>query len=476
MKTSLNQERKEQRLWKPVGRGAAPRVFTQLVEGEFRDPADAAAVADAQLRSMIAHAATTAPYYARLFRRLGLAPADIAGAADLPRLPVMGKDVLRRNRESLRSRQLPDGERIHGWFASSGTTGQPTQVLHTESSNRMFSYLVQRQFRWFRFDPAGTFAIVRPPHSLPPRRDGKPHGADATGRLRQWRYVGTFFRTGPLAYASANLPAERLLAWLAQVRPAYLQTYSETLEQLALACDGRWPVDSLRGAQAIAQQLTPAMRARVEATMGAPVAQSYGLNEIGMVGARCAAGRYHVHAEHCIVEIVDDDGRPAPAGTTGRVVVTGLKNPAMPLLRYDTGDLAETVDGPCPCGRTLPSFDAIQGRYSRIAQLPEGTAPLVRTFREKVSHLPVAALVGLRQFQLHQSRDMSFELRLVTAGEPPARLLAVLAEAWRDSGGTRFPFRIVQVESIPLPSGGKFQDFTSDFMAAADARGSAPAR
>ena len=468
MKTTLEEERQEQRRWTLRPAHAGSKVFDRLVENEFSDPAEIDAATATGLCRVVAHAVATVPYYVSLFRRLRLAPADIAGAADLRRLQVMGKAELRQDRERLRSRQLPKGERIHGWFASSGTTGQPTRVLHTEGSNRMFTYLVQRQFRWFRFDPAGMFAIVRPPHSLPPRRDGKPHGADATGRLRHWRYVGAFFRTGPLAYASANLPGEHLLAWLAKVRPAYLQSYSETLEQLALACDGRWPVDSLRGAQAIAQQLTPSMRARVESTMGVPVAQAYGLNEIGMVAARCATGRYHVHAEHCVVEIVDDDGMPAASGTIGRVVVTGLKNPAMPLIRYDTGELAEAVEGPCPCGRTLPSFGAIQGRYSRIAQLPEGTAPLVRTFREKVSHLPVAALVGLRQFQLHQSHDMSFELRLVTVGEPPARLTAALAGAWRDSGGARFPFRIVQVESIPLPSGGKFQDFTSDFMAAAE--------
>jgi hypothetical protein len=36
--------------------------------------------------------------------------------------------------------------------------------------------------------------------------------------------------------------------------------------------------------------------------------------------------------------------------------------------------------------------------------------------------------------------------------------------AWRDSGGDRRPFRITPVESIPLPTGGKFLDFTSDFM------------
>mgnify|MGYP001214634146 CR=1 FL=1 len=466
MRTSLADEREEQRRWK-LRRGLeGTRVFDRMVENEFRAPDALAAATDTALAWVVAQAVATVPYYAGLFRRLGLVPGDIASTADLPRLPVLSKETLRRHVAALRSRRLPDGERVRGWFVSSGTTGEPTRVLHTERSNRMFTYLVQRHYRWFRFDPMGCLAIVRPPHSLPPGRDGRPHGHDATGRQGTWRYVGSFFRTGPLVYASASLPAERLLDWLAEQRPDYLQSYSETLEQLALACDGAWPLPSIRGFQAIAQQLTPSMRHRVESTARAPVHQAYGLNEVGMVAVRCMAGRYHVHAEHCIVEIVDAAGQPVPAGTTGHVVVTGLKNPAMPLPRYDTGDLAEAVEGPCPCGRTLPSFGEIQGRYSRIASLPEGTAPLVRAFRELVGHLPASVLAGLRQYQLHQFRDGTFELRLVTAGEPTAALLAAFDRAWHESGGAAFSLRVVRVESIPLSTGGKFQDFTSDFMPA----------
>jgi phenylacetate-CoA ligase len=466
MKTSLNQERKEQRLWKPVGRGAAPRVFTQLVEGEFRDPADAAAVADAQLRSMIAHAATTAPYYARLFRRLGLAPADIAGAADLPRLPVMGKDVLRRNRESLRSRQLPDGERIHGWFASSGTTGQPTQVLHTESSNRMFSYLSQRQYRWFRFDPAAPFAIIRLAGHMPPDADGRLLRDGETGRHPSWRYAGTFFETGPQFCFNVTNPVEAQLDWLAREQPAYLQSYSESLEHLAFACEGSWPAAGLRKLQAVSEQLTPSMRRRIESTTGAPVEQGYGLNEIGLVAARCAAGRYHVHAEHCIVEIVDESCQPCRAGDIGRIAVTALKNPAMPLLRYDTGDMARCVAGPCPCGRTLPSFGDLVGRYSRIAFLPEGTLQRVGALRTALEEMPAAAVRGLRQFQIHQFRDSSFEMRLLMASDLPAPLAEALAAAWREAAGGEFPLRVVRVDAIARSPGGKFQDFTSDFMPA----------
>jgi len=50
--------------------------------------------------------------------------------------------------------------------------------------------------------------------------------------------------------------------------------------------------------------------------------------------------RHHVMAELVLVEIVDDHGRPSPAGTRGRVVVTPFYNHAMPLIRYDIEDLA----------------------------------------------------------------------------------------------------------------------------------------
>ena len=47
-----------------------------------------------------------------------------------------------------------------------------------------------------------------------------------------------------------------------------------------------------------------------------------------------------------MVEIVDENGRPSAPGSTGAIVVTDLKNAAMPLLRYDTDDTAEAVAGP----------------------------------------------------------------------------------------------------------------------------------
>ena len=171
---------------------------------------------------------------------------------------------------------------------------------------------------------------------------------------------------------------------------------------------------------AISEQMTPPMRRRIERAFSAPVYQNYGLNEIGMVAVRCLAGRYHVHAEHCLVENVDDAGRAMAPGDTGRIVVTALKNPAMPLIRFDTDDLAQVLSGPCPCGRTLPSFGDIAGRYSRIAFLPDGTLGRVAAIRDALETMPREIAGNLRQFQVHQFRDGGFELRLVSQGGMPA--------------------------------------------------------
>ena len=88
-----------------------------------------------------------------------------------------------------------------------------------------------------------------------------------------------------------------------------------------------------------------------------------------MVAVRCAAGRYHQYRA-LPRAIAGGDGQPCKPGETGHVLVTGLRNFAMPLIRYDTGDLAsQAASGPCSCGARSPSFGEIAGRYRRFAGL-----------------------------------------------------------------------------------------------------------
>ena len=54
----------------------------------------------------------------------------------------------------------------------------------------------------------------------------------------------------------------------------------------------------------------------------------------------CPQGRIHVIPAAGILEILREDGSPCSAGEVGEIVVTGLLNDAMPLIRYRVGDYA----------------------------------------------------------------------------------------------------------------------------------------
>ena len=466
--TTLAEELAEQKRWPLAAAGGIGREFERLVRNEFVSPEKMREWADGKLLALLRYATDNVPYYRDLFSRLGMAPEDAATPDKLAALPLLTKRDVYENEARLQPMTASRDDPVVGFTLTSGTTGRPTRILQNLSNIQMFPLLKQREFRWFRFDPGGKLAAIRLASQLP-QREGKAVAEGESFEAPSWQYMEGCFKTGPFVAFAVTNPVERQIEWLRREKPDYLMTYSETLEHLALASGDAAPAPSLRALFAISEQITPSMRRRIESRFGVPIRQNYGLNEIGLVAAKCEAGRYHVHSEHCVVEIVDDAAQPCAAGQTGRIVVTALRNTAMPLIRYDTDDMAEVLAGPCPCGRTLPAFGEVAGRYSRIAYLPDGTLGLVGAVRGALEDMPAALSRNLRQFQVHQFKDHRFELRLAVAAPLPAAFGERIQTAWATAAaGKSVPLTIVEVSSIPRGRGGKFQDFTSDFMPSPD--------
>jgi phenylacetate-CoA ligase len=463
MRTSFQIELAEQKRWRLRPEWSQVGWFDGILRSEF--------ISDDEHRSRQASAVTEliqfvvghVPYYKQLFTRLGLSPGDVRRPEDLARLPRLTKlDVIDRAAE-LRPDTLPPGHERLMATQSSGTTGRPAVVWHSNASRELFVLLKQRELRWFRFDPTGSYAAIR--NDLPPQPDGSATKDGMTAHSPAWPLVGGYFETGPAFGFKMTNPLEKQVDWLEQHRPTYLLSQSPHLEHLAFAFQDRPPLDEMRCMIGISQQLTPDMQRRIETTFRAPVRQNYGLNEFGLVATRCPeAGRYHVHTEQNLVEIVDDAGHPCEPGKIGRVLVTTVSNPAMPLVRYDSDDLAEAVTGPCPCGRTLPTFGVVIGRYSRLAFLPPGSYTTFRRTRDVLEIMPAELARPLRQFQVHQFRDGHFELRLAVAEPLRPEFIERVHRAWAEiTDGRPTRLDIVQLARLEPGPGGKFQDFTSDF-------------
>ncbi|HCO44341.1 MAG TPA: hypothetical protein DIT63_09550, partial [Gammaproteobacteria bacterium] len=211
----------------------------------------------------------------------------------------------------------------------------------------------------------------------------------------------------------------------------------------------------LRGVGTFGEQLADDLRVLARATWGVPLADIYSCEEAGYLALQCpqVPEHYHVQSENVLLEVLDGDGRPCPAGATGEVVLTPLHNFAMPLVRYAIGDFAE-VGPPCRCGRGLPVLRRIHGRARNLLRLPDGS-------RHWPSFPAEAwlAIAPVRQFRLRQTAPARIEAQLVAerplqAGEQRA-LQAMLRQR------LRYPFEIVlrPVAAIERPPSGKFEDF-----------------
>ena len=247
-------------------------------------------------------------------------------------------------------------------------------------------------------------------------------------------------------------------ASLRRFRPVVVQGYATALDLLAahlLAHGGAgWQPRVVRSA---AESLFPDRRARIEEAFGVPVRDVYGSRESAGLAAQCTAGGFHVMAHAKVIELVDEAGRPVPAGTPGRVLVTDLANGAFGLIRYANGDVAAWLDddATCACGCAYPRLAKIHGRSSDFITTPTG----LRIHGEWFTHL-FYERDDVRRFQLRQSSLAQVEL--LTEGQADEASLSDLLAAIRTRLGPEVEVRWRAVERIETGPSGKHRYTVSD--------------
>jgi phenylacetate-CoA ligase len=269
------------------------------------------------------------------------------------------------------------------------------------------------------------------------------------------------------AFEMGPAEMERFTGLLTRLRPRAIRGYASALALYARFLEERGrPFPPPAGVISCAETLTDPMREAIEAGLGAPVHDRYGSREFGVIASQCEAGRYHINTRGAYVEILDGS-RPASPGTVGRVVVTGLACRAMPLIRYETGDIAEApAEESCPCGRGLPLMGGVYGRASDFVATSDGRL----VHGEFFTHL-FYGRQSVREFALVQ--DETGTLLLTVVGDGPAleRELAQVVDEVRARMGPGAKVMVNRVDRIDLPPSGKRHFVRSEAAAARWAAG-----
>ena len=204
--------------------------------------------------------------------------------------------------------------------------------------------------------------------------------------------------------------------------PTVIATYPTVAAVLAdAACSGAlrfFPKEVWTGGE----NLSVAVRQRVELALGCSVRNSYGASEFMSMGWECSYGNMHANTDWVILEPVDERGLPMPAGQPSySTLLTNLANHVQPLIRYDLGDQITVHHERCECGSSLPVIE-VQGRRDD---------PLVMTGRngQPVTLLPLALTTvledeaGVFDFHLSQRDDHTLVLRLELHGAQAASVV-----------------------------------------------------
>ncbi len=171
------------------------------------------------------------------------------------------------------------------------------------------------------------------------------------------------------------------------------------------------------------------------------------------MGAECERHEgLHLTAEHLIVEVVDDDGRPAAAGEEGQVVVTDLFNYGLPFVRYVTGDRAVAGFATCSCGRGLPLLRKVVGRQLDILTTPSGR----KIPGEFFPHL-IKDFGDVRRFQVVQTNPDTILLKLVVADGWSSEARAQMEGLIQNQLGDDMRLAVRVVDDIPLTKAGKLR-------------------
>ena len=331
------------------------RTLAELRSTQRRSPAEGEKAQLAAFNRLIMHAVATVPFYQA---RRSVYPL-IRHLTDATSLPILDKEGIRQAGPAMVSTDAPSRTyTIH----TGGTTGTPLSIYCDGTALQRNYAFFDRLREWAGIGKRGRVATFAGRPIAPPAASAPPYWR--RNRLNRAVLFSSYH------ISLATIPD--YLQGLSRFNPDLIDSYPSSLAPIArymLAHDH--PAVRPRAIITSSETLSPEDRDAIESAFQCQVFDQYGAAEMVAFVAQCEHRRYHVNTEYGLLEVLVN-GRPAEPGESGDLVATGFGNPVMPLIRYATGDRAVRGTGPCPCGRTLPTLERIEGRRDDVIRTPDG--------------------------------------------------------------------------------------------------------
>ena len=296
--------------------------------------------------------AQNSPYYSEVFKKHNITPESIKSLEDLQRFPFTTKEDLRSHYPfGLVSVPMEKVVRVH---SSSGTTGNPTVVAHSQRDLDQWADQVARCMYMVGCRNTDVFQNTSG-YGMFTGGLGYQYGAEKLGAV-----------TVPAAAGNSKRQIKFIMDFgttIIHAIPSYATRLAEVFYEMGI--DPRKDT-KLRIFCLGAEPHSEEQRQRIEQLFGIKAYNCFGMSEMNGPGVAFECKEQnglHIWEDFVIPEILDPVTlQPVPEGELGELVLTTINREAMPLFRYRTRDLTRFIPGDCPCGRTHRRLDRFKGR------------------------------------------------------------------------------------------------------------------
>ena len=416
--------------------------LAECMRFQWKDPKTIKRIQFLKLREIIGYAGRKVPYYRKLFHKHRIIPESIRSPADLSRIPLLTKNDIRSNFQNLLSSDFKASGCVSRF--TSGSSGVPLTVLYDQNAWDYAEAVYARALFNIGVKPWSRCAFFW----AEPFPKDKWH--ERLG-LMQKNYIAT------------TKSIEHQIDRLNDLQPSVIYIFPSSLRLLVthflngnlrikpeiIVCTGELlPHETKKEFQRI-------FRCRVF--------DQYGTQELNRMAWTCEYyNGFHIDEEAVYIEFLKN-GIPVSDGEQGKMVVTGLFNRAMPLIRYDLGDIAAPVSSKCRCGRGLGMMRIYEGRADSIITLPSGKKIGPRAITGIFDHLMLHSN-KLLTYRLIQKANADLELNLVKGDRFDDDTVELILSSLNKLFNENVNIETKIVDDISRSKGGKFRYVYSEIM------------
>lgn len=331
-------------------------------------------------------------YYKSKFSAISFHPDDFKSLDDIKKLPILTKDDIRNNQDTLFSNGFSPENSIYK--RTGGSTGIPLKLYVDPKAAAFKKAAVMRHNSWANQVPGVKTASI---------------WGDTDKKLSFKENLRNKLSERIFYLDTLKFNPEHLNIFIDQIykeKPEILFGHAHSVFRFAeYVRDNDFRGIKFDGIITTAMVLSESERKTIETVFASPVFNRYGCEELSIISSECEAhDGMHIFAEGLYVELIGEK-----VNHPKKLIITDLLNIAMPLIRYEIGDFAIEATGKCACGRTLPRLAEVAGRTADFLYRPDKEPvfgiSILDTF---VIHIP-----GIKQLQIVQDSYDHLDFYLV---------------------------------------------------------------